>query len=208
MKKTYIGAAIAAVVFGIFLVLTVRLGKSTGGGGSAFSAGNSVSVIVAKRDLPPHTKITQEDIEIVQVPEAQKHEKAQVNIANVVGQYNSSQIYKDEQILSERLSSSAEGGSGLSEILEPDMVAMSVSVDETSGVAGFIEEGDLVTIMDAKSEDVLEENVKVLKVGNATYKGGELPGSLTLELSPEAAQIIFKKSQTGKIQFILQKKDN
>lgn len=207
MKKTYIFAGLAAVVFGILLAVFLS-GVSNSDGSIKVGRTKTTKVYVAKKDINPHTKLTEADVEAIDIPEDAKHPAAKTNKSNVVGHYNTDKIYEGEQIISNRLSDSATGGSQLSSTLDEEMAAMTIPVDEKQAVGGFITEGDTIDILSPTEGEVIEEDVKVLRVGTAASSGENgLPSSLTLALTKDACLNLSRVMKSGKIDIILNKKD-
>ena len=112
------------------------------------------------------------------------------------------------------------GESGfLAAVLNPDMRAVSVSINATTGISGFIFPGDRVDVIltmsvqdrhDAKnvnraSETVLE-NVRVIAVDQTTNDQENEPvlaKTVTLEVTPKQAEVVTLVSELGKISLSL-----
>jgi pilus assembly protein CpaB len=109
---------------------------------------------------------------------------------------------------------------GLSGILDDGKRALTVKVDEVTGVAGFIHPGDHVDVlMDLSlkgdkehfSKTILHD-ISVLTTGQIwEQKGDNKPmvvNTVTLELTPEAAEILNLASNNGKIRLALRNRNN
>jgi pilus assembly protein CpaB len=109
---------------------------------------------------------------------------------------------------------------GLSGILDDGKRALTVKVDEVTGVAGFIHPGDHVDVLmdlslkgqtDHFSKTILHD-VTVLTTGQIwEQKGDNKPmvvNTVTLELTPEAAEILNLASNNGKIRLALRNRNN
>jgi pilus assembly protein CpaB len=101
-------------------------------------------------------------------------------------------------------------------LLSPNQRAMTVKVDEASGVAGFLTPGnrvDVVVVVDKGAYDkdpiakLLFQNLKVLGTGQ---KLENLPGdkpqivpTVTLEVTPEQGERLALAAQEGRISLVL-----
>ena len=105
---------------------------------------------------------------------------------------------------------------GITALLSPNQRAMTVKVDEASGVAGFLTPGnrvDVVVVVDKGEYDkdpiakLLFQNLKVLGTGQ---KLENLPGdkpqivpTVTLEVTPEQGERLALAAQEGRISLVL-----
>lgn len=142
MKKVVLFALIAALCAGALLY--VYLGK--------LERQKEIPVVyedvaVAAQDIPAFTPITAEMIAIKQVPQGTSHPLAARTAAEVVGYVTESKILKDEEILPAKLKQPGQTESGLSYIVPDGMRAVTIAVDEISGVAGFLQRGDYVDVI-------------------------------------------------------------
>ena len=109
---------------------------------------------------------------------------------------------------------------GLSGILDDGKRALTVKVDEVTGVAGFIHPGDHVDVlMDLALKEqtghfskTILHDVSVLTIGQIwEQKGDNKPmvvNTVTLELTPEAAEVLNLASNEGKIRLALRNRNN
>lgn len=124
-------------------------------------------------------------------------------------------IEKGEPIVKNLLVKSNEGGF-MSAVLEPGRRAVSISVDSTSGNAGFIFPGDRVDLIlthavtrqtvQTRASETFVENVRVLAVDqmldNPENKA-VLAKTVTLEVTPKQAEEINLAKDLGKISLSL-----
>jgi pilus assembly protein CpaB len=109
---------------------------------------------------------------------------------------------------------------GLSGILDDGKRAFTVKVDEVTGVAGFIHPGDHVDVLmdlaiqgqkEHFSKTILHD-ISVLTIGQVwEQKGDNKPmvvNTVTLELTPEAAEVLNLASNEGKIRLALRNRNN
>jgi pilus assembly protein CpaB len=100
--------------------------------------------------------------------------------------------------------------------LSPNQRAMTVKVDEASGVAGFLVPGDrvdVVVIVDKGEYDkdpiskILFQNLKILGIGQKMEsRPGDKPQivpTVTLEVSPEIGERLALAAQEGRISMVL-----
>lgn len=214
MKRVKLIALLAAVVTA--LLIFVYLGA---GGGSASEA--DVSVVVAAVNIPANSKITQEMVATVEMPESVKIGGAITENSQVVGRMATEKIYAGEQIISQKLvAAGAENNDTLAYSIQPGMRAISLAVTDTTGVAGMIRPYDHVDII-ADFEDPVEtmpgvfttmvvENVTVLavdstmdKAGNLELKDGVIYTTITLQVTPQQAMQLSMTEYMGHLRAIL-----
>jgi len=137
------------------------------------------------------------------------------NLEQVVGRVTATSIMPGELITENKL---APKGTvpGITALLSPNQRAMTVKVDEASGVAGFLAPGDrvdVVVIVDKGEYDkdplakLLFQNLKVLGTGQKTEnRPGDKPlivPTVTLEVTPEAGERLALAAQEGRISLVL-----
>jgi pilus assembly protein CpaB len=120
-------------------------------------------------------------------------------------------IGPNEPILAWKISGPG-GRASLSALVKEGMRAVTIRVNDTSGVAGFVLPGDRVDVLytrdkgDGPGIDVLFQNVRVIAVNqNADEKTGTPIDSrtATLELTPVDAQKLALAESTGGLVFTL-----
>jgi pilus assembly protein CpaB len=109
---------------------------------------------------------------------------------------------------------------GLGGLLDPNKLAVTIRTDDVSAVAGFINPGDrvdlLVDIQDREEKEafskILLQNLKVLSKGQVwdqtQEKKPEVKTTVTLEVTPEEAEIINLATNRGKIRLALRNQLN
>lgn len=142
MKKVVIFALIAALCAGALLY--VYLGN--------LEQQKQVQVVyedivVAASDIPAFTPITAEMVRIRQVPQGAGHPLAAHTLEKVIGYVTESDILEGEELLPAKLKQPGQPDSGLSYVIPDGMRAVTVAVDEISGVAGFLRRGDYVDVI-------------------------------------------------------------
>lgn len=105
------------------------------------------SIVVAAVDIPAFTPITGDMVTFQQVPMGYAHPLAARTKEEVVGLVTESEIIAGEEMLPTKLKQFGETDSGLSYVVPEGMRAVTVAVDEVSGVAGFLQRGDYVDVI-------------------------------------------------------------
>ena len=98
-------------------------------------------------DIPAETLITAEMVVLKDLPEESVHADAALKLENAVGSIAVEPIVSGEQVLTARLAKQGEAANSLSYELEKGYRAVSVAVNEVTGVSGFIEAGDHVDVV-------------------------------------------------------------
>ncbi len=119
-------------------------------------------------------------------------------------------IQANEPLLLSKLSGK-DGRAALSNKLSSGMRAVTIPVDDVSGVAGFITPGDRVDIVlirsgETMSADVILQNVKVVTVDQAADErktGAKIANAVTVEVSSENAKKLALAKATGKLTLTL-----
>jgi pilus assembly protein CpaB len=214
MKKVFVIAALLAVLAGFAVYLFASSLKAS----SEPVAIPTESVVVAVADIPAETLITADMVVLKEMPEESIHADAAILLENVVGSIAVEPIVAGEQVLTARLGIQGEGADSLSYQLEKGYRALSVAVNEVTGVSGFIEEGDHVDVLatvvyptpegetDYAISTMLVENVLVLKTGLATVdetETGAIYQTVTLSVIPDDALKINYAASNGAIRLIL-----
>jgi pilus assembly protein CpaB len=177
-------------------------------------------VVVAEIDIPPGTALTGRLLRVAAWPRNIMPDKAIANPKQLEGRVVHIPIAKGEPILLSKLA--PEGtAAGLGGLLATDMLAVTVKTDAVSGVAGFINPGDRVDVLvempssggsNEHFSRIVLQNLKVLSRGQvwdqtASKKPQEVP-TVTLEVSPDQAEILNLATFQGKIRLALRNQLN
>ena len=180
-----------------------------------------VRIAVAQRDLDFGSQLTADNIRLVNWPEQSVPNGAfrDANQLIASNQVAIRPIAAGEPILPSRIS----GRPVLSENIPPDMRAISLSVDQVSGVAGFITPGDVVDVLltrdipgegatgDDKMTSVVLENVQVLatdQLASEKNTDPKLVKTVTLQVTPRDAQKLVLARQIGSLSLALRNVKN
>jgi pilus assembly protein CpaB len=142
------------------------------------------------------------------------------NIQELVGRVTATSLTPGELITETKLTPKGTFP-GITAMLSPDKRAMTVKVDEASGLAGFLVPGDridVVVILDKGEYDkdpfskILLQDLKVLGTGQKMEsRPGDKPQvvpTVTLEVSPEEGESLALAVQEGRISLVLRGRGN
>jgi pilus assembly protein CpaB len=209
--------AIAAVLIAEHWVA----GKSAGTAGvPAPEQVHYARVVVASRDIPQWRKVDTSYLKTVEWPQETVAPGMFSEISQVVGKVAIAPIYAGEAPNAHRLLD-AEGGSAFSLTIPENKRALTVRVNDVSGVAGFVQPGNRVDVLattgklhDATSQGAASErsaktiisNIKVLAIDQEAGNGKDKPEvvrSVTLEMTPQEAESVFRAEESGVIRLAL-----
>jgi len=171
--------------------------------------------VVATSDLKFGDKLVAASLREVDFPPASVPEGAFATIAELTaGQPRVvlESIRTGEPILATKISGSG-GKASLSTVIDPDMRAVTIRVDDVSGTAGFITPSDRVDVMlthgnnqQGTTTDVLLQNIKVLAIDQEANEHKDKPTvvkAVTLEVTPDQAQKISLARTIGTLSLAL-----
>ncbi len=173
-----------------------------------------VDALVAADDLEVGSKIDERDIKLLRFPTGDLPANYQSQKSKIIGRGVILPIAKGEFILPSKLAGE-NAGAGLPALIPPGMRAVSVRVNDTTAVSGFVLPGTRVDVLltgtpqngaEQETTTVLE-NVAVLATGqklerNASGEPQSAP-VVTLLVSPEDAQKLTLATTQGHIQLAL-----
>lgn len=191
-------------------------------------------VVVATTNIPAYTKITPGMVEVKQVPTATVPSNAFGQAEQVVGRLSQYAIAAGQVIVRGDV---VEVGAaqGLTFVIPPGKRAVTVALDEISGVGGFVYPGDRVDILatfdrnETATTKLILQNIEVLAMNEMTVRpvGGarqkasdakaqgeeEAPASkevksATLAVTPEEAQRLILAAYKGSIHMVLRARED
>ncbi len=215
-----------AIVMVLSLMITILVYNYLQGIEKKMAIQDGVSVIVAKTDIAPKTKITAEMVREVKVPPEYVQPGAVQSLDKVVGIVAREAIVSGEQVSERRL---VRGGKsvGFTGIIPYDKRAVTVAVTEMTGVAGFIKPGDYVDVIvtfDTMAvgdnvSNIIMQNILVLAVNrememnaaeSATAKDVKdnakdinKMGTVTIAVTPGEAIKLGLAEDKGKVRLVL-----
>jgi len=181
----------------------------------------SRQVFIATADISPGTALTGTAVKPVTWPQAVIPPNCASSMRELENRVVKVPIPQGNPVLFSMLAPVGTAA-GLSGILDDGKRALTVKVDEVAGVAGFIHPGDHVDVlmdMAMKSEGQQEHfsktilhDIMILTTGQIwEQKGDNKPmvvNTVTLELTPEEAEVLNLASNNGKIRLALRNRNN
>ncbi len=178
------------------------------------SSGKFVAVAIAKSRIPARSVINDQMVEFTEIPSNYVNPASLGNPGDIVGKVSRTDIYPGEQIIRNKISNPNDPGEGLAMLVEPGRRAMTVAVNDVSGVAGMLKPGDKIdvlgTVVVGKETltSLIVQDIKILAVnrttGNSTADNKQpQTGTLTLSLNPWEAQHVTLASEKGSIRVLL-----
>jgi len=205
----------------VFIVLALVMASMAAAGvylylktmpGAEARAPETTPVVVASRDLTFGTTLKDEHLKVVDFPKDAIPSGSFSSIDSVRSQTTKVFVVAGEPILSSKLSSI---GGGLSVRVPPDMRAMSLKVNEVTGVSGFVLPGDrvdvLVTVdhaagtMNAVTNTILQD-LEVLAAGVKTETKNNqnvTVQTVTVLVDPDGAEKLALAVDQGSVHLAL-----
>ncbi len=188
------------------------------------AATSFVDVVVATKSIPEHVGITEDMVAIASVPEEAVHPDALKSMDSVVGGISRSEIINGEQILAGRIATE-DIKSTLSYQIPDNMRAITIPVNEISGVANYIYVGDKVDILVSYDFEVVQpdgeektipytytqlQNIEVLALGGLkvpavvdTPEEIQQPATITVLVNPQQAEVVAFANINGQFHLTL-----
>jgi pilus assembly protein CpaB len=176
---------------------------------------DKVSVVLAVGDVPPGTALSSEHLKSVEVEKSVAPSAALRDVTSAVGRVTLVKLSAGTPIVEDFLAP-AGATAGLSALLPNGARAITLRIDEITGVGGFLVPGcrvDVVsTLGGAGGEETASvtvvQNVPVLAVGGRFAPGqprgeNEPISSVTLVVTPEQAQAIDLVASTAQTRVVL-----
>src|SRR5687767_9357764 len=215
--KTWV-PLVLAIVLGVVAAKAARDVMLKNKGNTANNA-KLTKVVVTKADIQPGAALTAEDLTLTQIEAANTPASSFSSVEQVVGRVSETLMVKGQPVVEAMLAPQGTG-SGLQALVPPGMRAVTIEVNEYSGIAGLVTPGcrvDVIaTINDGNNENriakTIVQNVKVTAVGQRTAAAGadapppppgEMFKSVTLLASLENAEAIELACSTGRPRLVL-----
>src|SRR5437667_10059872 len=183
---------------------------------TAPQARDIVRIVAAAKDVPTGKRLELPDVKLIAIDRKDLPKGAFQKTSDVVDRTVVVPIFASEAVLSSKLAGKG-SGEGLTALIEPGTRAVSVQVNEISGVSGFIQPGTRVDVLftrtfsngDAATTTILQ-NIKVVAYGRQLDASAKLesrdttrPTVATLLVTQEEAQKVVLAQQRGRIQLVL-----
>ena len=179
------------------------------------SDADKTAVVVAAMDIAPGTEMTAEMLRLELIPNELVQQGAMRKVNNAVGKRLKMPANAGDQITQKRLNAVGTMGSFIGTIPN-DKRAVTITVDDVSGVAGFIAPGSYVDVLNVDGDgkdrrvsgSLLLQNVLVLAVGSTDItsdkvKKNENVKTVTLALDPREAVELRVAQSEGRITLML-----
>jgi pilus assembly protein CpaB len=172
----------------------------------------TIQVVVSSKPLALGTRLQAGDLRLVTWPAAQPVQGMFTHLEDCLNRAVITSMVENEPVLEGKLAPK-EGGAGLSATIPDGMRAVSVSVNDVIGVAGFVVPGTMVDVLVTGATNngsitrTILENVRVMAAGQKVEQDREgKPQTvpvITLLVSPEDANSLTMASTQGRIQLAL-----
>ena len=176
------------------------------------AAGNSAQLVAAAMPIPFATKVEARHLKLVEMPEGLTPDGFFKTVDEVIGQVSTTNIARGEILVSERFRVHS-AGSTLAALVNENMRAVTVRVDDVVGVAGFLLPGNTVDVLASRKAgqsravtETILRNIKVLAVDQTASTDNNEPvivRAVTLEMEPKQAEVLFQARTEGTIQLTL-----
>ena len=204
-----------------FLLVATLLAAAAGGAVYLYLKGmpvaqaeapETVPVVVATKDMTFGTTLGDEQLRLVPFPKESVPSGSYSAIDSVLDQTTKVFLVEGEPVLASKLSAI---GGGLSVRVEQNMRAMSLNVNDVTGVSGFVLPGDrvdvLVTIDNAAGSNIavtktILQNIEILAAGAKTENKGKhhiTVQTVTLLVNPDGAEKLALGVDQGKVHLAL-----
>mgnify|MGYP001482899753 CR=1 FL=1 len=185
---------------------------------SKSKAGEAQNIVVAAGEIPIGTKLDISQLKTVAVPKASIQQGSATDPNTLVGRVVIRQLSPGDTITEQKMMPK-EGTSMsgvMSYIIPQGHRAVTVSVNEVAGVAGFVAPNNRVDIVlttmtpkyaaGEKISKIILQNVTVLATGQITEQKDGKPvvvPTVTLDLIPEEAERLINAASQGSLQLLL-----
>lgn len=213
-NKRFFFVLVGALVFGVLAAVSVSKYLASA---QAYTK-NLTNVAVAKVAIPVGSKITAEQISLVQFPKESMPDGHFDTVEKLAGRVVVVNIGAKEPITDTKLA--PEGtAEGLSAVIPEGYRAMTVKVDDVVGISGFIMPGtlvDVVVVIDPAEQagmqnpisKIVLQNIKVLANGQnidkpESEREANSVKAVTLQVTPEQAEKLALSATEGKLQLVM-----
>ncbi|MFH1245192.1 MAG: Flp pilus assembly protein CpaB [Candidatus Omnitrophota bacterium] len=168
-------------------------------------------VLVAARDLTRGTVFSREDLRLADWPKQMVPPTAFSQPEEVVGKIVKTEIFAEELITAQRVSSE-DDSKGLDAIISHGMRAMTLGIDASVGASGFVHTGSKVDIVvtaqpkgtQGRQTKLVLQDIEVLAVEEESGSSQRMQSTfITLAISPENAEKLALSLDEGEIHIIV-----
>lgn len=178
-----------------------------------------VEVVRFRRDVPQGTRITAEDVAVVEVGKTGLQDNTVKELKSVEGKYAACDIKAGANVLLSHLADTADSADDVFRTLDGSKQAMSVTIGSfAEGLSGKLKNGDIVSIIvTQEKKTVIPTELTYVKVITTTTAEGtdkdalrqnengtyELPSTVTLLVNPTQATLLAGYEASGKMHLSL-----
>ena len=173
---------------------------------------DTVTVVAAAIAIPFGSKVEERHLKLIEMPKDSAPPGSFSQIEDVIEKVTTQPIVSGEILMQVRFVAQGEG-STLAALVNKNMRAVTIRVDDVIGVAGFLLPGNRVDVVSARKEnrraitDTILRNIEVLAVDQqaSTDDSNEplIVRAVTLQVTPEQAEILVRGREEGSIQLTL-----
>lgn len=210
-----------AILIGLMAVFLANMFLGSGAAPDMANKPRSVQLAVARMPLAFGTKVTADNIRMVDWPSNSVPPGAFLNIADAANAADPRIVLRpmeiNEPVLAAKLSGVG-GRATISGLIAPDKRAATVRTNDVSGVGGFALPGDMVDVLvtrqvgkadqERQITDVLLQNIRVIGIdqdANGTSEKPTVGKSATLEVTQVEAQKLALAQNVGTLSLVLRK---
>lgn len=173
---------------------------------------NLVPVVVATKNIEPHTEITENMVRVEEVPSMGRPEAAIDDTAMVVGGFSTTRIFTGQTLIQPMVAKQFDetGASGIAlSIPDENLRAISFAVSPEMTVNGKIQKGDYVDIIATLDAGKLGTNTSITRTIYQNVEVFDVLGkedsiqSIALLLKLDQAETVLHVMDVGKITFTL-----
>ena len=213
MKKygTLIALAVA-VVFGAIAVILANQWLSSQVTTEVVTVKETMpvtKVAIAGQDMEMGTRLTKENVALVDWPKAHVPKGAFTDIEAVTGRVTVSKMVAGTPFVAAELAAPG-SGVGLVAAIKPGKRAMAIRVDEVVGVGGFILPNTFVDVIAVQGKQrnakTILEYIEVLAIAQETFTEegkAKVVRTVTLELDPKQAELLAAETTRNPIHLVL-----
>lgn len=171
----------------------------------------SATVIAASMAMPFGTRVEERHLKTIKMPEDAVPPGSFSTVEELIDKVTTQPIVAGEILMQARFVEQGDG-STLAAMVEKNMRAVTVRVDDVIGVAGFLLPGNRVDVVAARKEnrravtDTILRNIEVLAVDQTASSNDAEPvivRAVTLQVTPDQAEELVKGREEGSIQLTL-----
>ena len=206
-----LGLAVLFGILAVFLANKLMSGKVSGQAGGGKEPLAMAKVVIATDNIDIGTPLGEKNLTLTDWPRANVPKGAFEQVKDVEGRVAVTRLTAGQPIQAAELAASG-SGAGLVALLPPNMRAISIRVDDVSGVSGFVLPNTYVDVISIEAKggkdaaSIILEMVRVLAIAQETYTEegkAKLVKTVTLQLSPEDATKLALVVRQGSIHLAL-----